>query len=101
MSEWRVSEAGAKNLLNQVERCSSIKEGLGRLSGRMQVCHSARIKAWDRSRTARALDFILLSFQLRGDTCGDGGDLSQGGHLLAEKHGCSSPRLPAASSVRY
>lgn len=95
MSRWLVSGAGAKNLLDGVERFPSIKEGLGRLSG------SARAKAWERSSPARALGFILLSFQLRGDPCGDGGDLSQGGHLLAEEHGCSSPRLPAASSPRY
>lgn len=57
-----------------------------------------RIRA---GRTAGALGFILLFPQLRGDACGDGADLSQGGHLLAEEYGCSSPRRPPASSAGH
>lgn len=53
-----------------------------------------------RGRTAGALGFILFP-QLRGDACSDGADLSQGGHLLAEEYGCSSPRRPLASSAGH
>lgn len=47
-------------------------------------------------------DVTLPCAQPRGDTCGDGAELSRGGHLLAEaQDGASVPRLPGPRAAGH
>jgi hypothetical protein len=99
MPKWLVGEAAAKNLLDQWRGALPSRRGW---EGFLEEWRPVTVQEQRLGiGAAQQGPWVSFSFQLKGDTCGDGRDLSQGGHLLAEEHGCSPHRLPTASSARY